>query len=352
LALTGLLVPGAADAASCKIDGVWYDYDSPQCSPLRDNDPAEQELPPPVQPPLLDSQSSKTPPIPSGAAAYLRPWNEVALAALERCKKMEHPAMADSCRRKEEMAYWAMHGNFDMPPDEAAHAKTLCMSKTNSFEGQSACMQGESRGYSTVTSDLGMPVAYASKARAECSQQHESWSIRSSCMMSAKDRYKKGPESRSVRPPNAKVYSMTVASEHQPPPGYSRQSGTVGFTVNPELDEVRNRALKPTIPQPIHISQRAYLIGVRSEDYPDFQAFEQVMETRSSTVLFSPARPFIDGVGSLSFSSPLFVNPERNLATLRSEDAAKVFLHLGVCAVALIDEAETARYVGRRFSVA
>ena len=196
--------------------------------------------------------------------------------------------MADSCRRKEEMAYWAMHGNFDMPPDEAARAKTLCMSKTDSFEGQSACM------------------------------------------ISAKDRYKKGPKSRSVRPPNAEVHSLVAVSEHQPPPGYARQSGTVGFTVNPELDEVRNRALEPTIPQPMHISQRAYLIGIRSEDYPDFQAFEQAVEARSSTVLFSPARPFIEGVGSLSFSSAFSVNPERNLATLRSEDAAKVFLHLDV----------------------
>ncbi|MBT8060410.1 MAG: hypothetical protein KJO33_12485 [Gammaproteobacteria bacterium] len=100
--------------------------------------------------------------------------------------------------------------------------------------------------------------------------------------------------------------------------------------MNPELKETHNTVFQPSVPQPMHISQRAFLMGIRSEDYSTIEAFTDAVEARSSTVLLSPARPFIEDVGFLSFHSALSVHPGRDSAILRSEDEAKAYLILNV----------------------
>ena len=189
IAVLFLLFPSNTYAARCKVNGEWYSYDSPKCNPHKsdgaeESDPIQQDSePPPQEKPATPSYRYQ------GVVGLLRPWDVVSLQAKKRCKDKQYSMnvyfVAGSCLMAEEIGYWAMHGNFDMPEKIAPKAKALCIAKTESFASQSRCMQNESKGYASFVNDFEMPIQSLKKARAKCSEQYESYSIKGSCMRRA-----------------------------------------------------------------------------------------------------------------------------------------------------------------------
>ncbi|MFZ1538875.1 MAG: hypothetical protein WAT23_16020 [Chromatiaceae bacterium] len=129
----GLLLSNQVFGAECKVDGVWYDYASPQCSGK------------PV--PRVEPRKA-----PAGA-----PRNESVRWEVEK------PAALARCRE----------------------------SYPDNFSMQNGCMVIEESGVKSWQTDFGMPADLASQAKAKCMKQYPSWAMRRGCMIVESTSYKK-----------------------------------------------------------------------------------------------------------------------------------------------------------------
>jgi hypothetical protein len=297
-------------AARCKVDGKWYEYDSPQCKPREaadaGSDPpsvnrfpvAAPERPPEPDVPIL-------PPLPGVAPATvdLPPWPEVVHLAEQTCHGRKYLPMGLDCMMGEESAYWAMHGNFAMPEPQAAQSKALCAAKTTSFWSQVTCMENESRGYQYFTAPAEMPDDKAAAARAECAEKFGSWSQRGQCMSTANYRHKY-PHGRSRRTTGVSGFAYDSAL-----PGFAKESEVVTFRIEPlERREVRvvGESLPP--PEPLTHRQRAARLAPGSADPAVLDAAVEALEAGADYVELSAKVPHVEHVADLTFSHPINVN--------------------------------------------
>lgn len=121
-------------AAKCKVDGVWYDYDSPQCSPDRKE--------------RNHSKPTTAAPSPSVVGKGEETWADVKPKALKICeKKHDSYSLQAACMRNEERGYNQFQGSFGMPPKAEITAKMACYKKHDVYSLRAACMRNEQRGY-------------------------------------------------------------------------------------------------------------------------------------------------------------------------------------------------------------
>lgn len=307
-----LLLSPATQAARCKVDGKWYSYDSPQCSPHKAVDPGSQATPEnPVLDEASDRQTANEAPVispitgPALMTSYLRPWSEVVYLAEESCKERSTPLDHLDCIVREENGYWAMHGNFEMPEQIVAESKAICATATKSFRNQVLCMHNESMGYEKFTNDSEMPDDMASAARNECQEQFRSWSQRGSCVSSANYRFKY-PNGR-----NRDRAAMPVSSFGyiQPPPGYAKESEVVTFRVRPpKHDHVMAVGEPPPIPEPMTIRQRAARLAPNAADPDVLTIAMEKLENEADFKKLSATVPQLEGFGLLAFSRPATVS--------------------------------------------
>jgi len=179
-------------AAKCKVDGVWYPYDSPQCQPfkyenLKKTNAPQQDK---TSVPQNHSQSRKTQE--SLVPSFLRPWNEVSGQASDRCDATHtNKSLKDACYRNEKRGYWSMHEDFEIPPDVASLSKIRCSAQHENFSLQAACMRNETRGYEAWTGPPQMPGKYQREAKSRCALRHESYSLLAACMRNEHRAFKK-----------------------------------------------------------------------------------------------------------------------------------------------------------------
>ena len=179
-------------AAKCRVDGKWYPYGSRECN-LHKWNLSGVALPPP------DNQTLPTEQDDIVVHRYKLPWDDVTEEAAERCRAQKLlPIPELNCRMQEELGYWAMHGNFELPKDIAILAKEMCIAKSANFSHQASCMQNESIGYAIFMGNFLMPTEQVEEARADCLQRYKSYSIMSSCMRTAEKNYRMTHKSRSA----------------------------------------------------------------------------------------------------------------------------------------------------------
>jgi hypothetical protein len=324
-----LLIASDLQAARCKVDGKWYEYDSPQCKPREaiemGGDPPAVNPPPdaiperqpalPVLPPLPDVAS---------AAAELPPWPEVVHLAEQTCRGREYPPRGPDCMVAEESAYWAMHGTFAMPELQAAQSKALCAARTTSFWSQATCMENESRGYKSFTADSEMPDDKAAEARAECAAKFGSWSQRGACMSTASFRHE-NPRGRGQRPMDVSGFVFDSAM-----PGFARESEVVTFRIQPlEMREARGVAEMLPPPEPLTLRQRAARLAPDSANPDVLDAAVEALESGADYVELSAKVPQVEHVADLSFSRPHSVSTSNGVLFL-DEEGGSVGLTLTV----------------------
>lgn len=128
LAFMAILLANQAFGAECRVDGVWYPYNSPQCS-------------------------SSSPPAPSRARPVAAPrgdtWSAEKPKAITRCQA-RHPdsfSLQNGCLSNEERGFQAMQRDYDLPPEVASKAKARCTARHDSWSLRNGCMSNESRSY-------------------------------------------------------------------------------------------------------------------------------------------------------------------------------------------------------------
>lgn len=321
LAFPMLFLAPELQAARCKVDGKWFDYDSPQCKPqeVLDEGGEEPERQPALEAPIIS-------PIPNSASTTspLHSWSEVADLAEETCRDRKHPPKGLDCLMTEESGYWAMHGSFAMPEHIAAQSKAICVAKTTSFGSQATCMENESRGYKDFLAASEMPDEKAAEARKECEQKFDSWSQRGACMRTANYRHKY-PHGRSKR-----IMAASSVGYILPPPGYATESEVVTFRVRPPSHpEVKVVGEPPPLPEPLSIRQRAARLAPDAADPDVLQAAVDTLEAKADYILLSAEVPHIEDVADLTFSWPATVNTVHGV-WLTEEENSTVGLTLAV----------------------
>ncbi len=313
-------------AARCKIDGEWYPYDSPQCNP-GDPETSESTIPAQQEPILSPPPDPTTPSYIEQREFldYMRPWNQVAYKVENLCSGKQVYGFKNSCRVNEEIGYWAMHGNFNMPEDIAHNAKVLCAGKTDSFYSQSMCMQSESRGFRIFYLKPEIPPDDLNEARTKCLLQHESYQVRGSCMASAEGKYKRKSSSVPEKRGTKAVYAV---GRRQLPLGYSNKSDIANFTIDPSSQPVHKiiGGDEPP-PEPLHVSQRAYHLDILSADFPTMEAFQTHMEQSTEYSILTISEPLVKDRAYLSFSVVNFMDPKRG-ARFVTESKGVAVLHL------------------------
>lgn len=304
------------NAARCKVDGVWYSYDSPECSPDRPEEPEQEkivqheEVAPPSPHPDPPSFATN-----SVMFAYMRPWDQVVYQVTSRCEEKQGIYIRNrSCQLREEIGYWAMHGNFEMPLTFSHQAKVSCTSKTDSFYSQSQCMQAESHGYRVLTGEFEMPSYVLKEAKTQCLQQHNSLTIIGQCLESAQRKYKKERDiaaGRSFRSRSSgQVRPQSVVGRGEALPGYSSESDIATFIVDPAAQPVVQRVGgDQTLPEPLHVSQRAFYLGIRSADFPNLDEFHAYLDRSTDYFVLTMSEPLGKGGDYLSFTNTLNFNP-------------------------------------------
>ena len=325
-------------AARCKIDGVWYSYDSPECSPER------PEQPKPLK--TIEPEEAPTAALPSGPVNqvidgpmfdHLHPWDQVVYQVENRCKqKQAVHSVRSTCALQEEMSYWAMHGNFEMPETFAYQAKVLCTGKTKSFSSQSGCMQAESYGYRIFTGEFEMPPDVVKKARAQCLQEHQSLQLIGRCMNMKQRKYQKeldiaaGKSFRSDRPRSRVLPQAVFDGRNYKEPGYATESEISTFIVDPAAQPpVQSATRDLTPPEPLHISQRAYHLGIRSADFPTMEAFQAHMDRSTDYFVLTMSEPVGEGGNYLSLVDSRHFNPNLH-AGFGMDRSGWAWLHLVV----------------------
>lgn len=310
-------------AARCKVDGEWYDYDSPKCKPQEVLDEGSDATEPERQPALEAPIISPIPGSPS-TTSHLRPWSEVADLAEETCRDRQHPPKGLDCLMAEESGYWSMRGNFAMPENIATQSKAICVTKTTSFGSQATCMQSESRGYQDFEAASEMPNGKAAEARKECARKFDSWSQRGACMRTANDRHKH-PHGRSER-----IMAASSVGYILPPPGYATESEVVTFRVRPPgQHEVMVVGEPPPLPEPFDIRQRAARLAPDAADPDVLQAAVDTLEAKADYILLSAEVPHVEDVADLTFTWPATVNTAHGV-WLTEEENSSVGLALAV----------------------
>jgi hypothetical protein len=318
-------------AARCKVDGKWYDYDSPQCNPQQVPDEGSGSTSVnPIQDEETESHPANEAPTispvsgPALMSSYLRPWSEVAYLAEQLCQGRKSHPMGLECLIGEESGYWAMHGNFAMPEHAASHSKAICVATTTSFGSQATCMQSESRGYQDFTAASEMPNAKAAEARKECEQKFDSWSQRGACVRTANYRHKY-PHGRSTR-----IMAASSVGYFVPPPGFATESEVVTFRVQPpSYPEARVAGEPPPLPEPFSVRQRAARLAPDAADPAVLQAAVDNLEAKADYTLLSAEVPHIGDVADLSFSWPATVGTAHGVR-LTEEEKSSVGLRLAV----------------------
>ena len=328
LALLFLLIPYTANAARCKVDGQWYPYDSPQCSSQKvkgeEQDVSSDEATHSQYPDLPGMEAISNEP-----GSYLLPWAQVSAKATMRCKSQPNDLMINNCRRREEIGYWAMHGNFDLPEDQLSTAKARCIAKTGSFESQSMCMQGESNGYVIFMRDFEMPDEVLNEARAKCTEQYEFFSNRGSCMTSAAEKYKTKDNSKlenSIKK-NTRVYAKAMGGKREIPAGYTIKSEVFVLNVDPGLKPAVRYAYPPDPPpSPLDAVKTGYILNTLQENTATND--EPGSEVQGYFTL-STSQPFINDKANLSFVYPHHLDPVHG-ALIGGKDESSVTLTLSV----------------------
>lgn len=341
-----LLLSPELQAARCKVDGKWYNYDSPQCSPHKTVDLSSQTTPEdPVRDEASDRQTANEAPVispittPALVSSYLRPWSEVSYLAEQHCKDNKSPPSGLDCLLREENGYWAMHGNFAMPEQIAMESKAICVAMTSSFRNQNLCMHNESMGYEKFAADSEMPDDMASDARRECQERFSSWSQRGSCMSSANSRFKY-PNGRNRG--RAAMLTSAVGFYTEPPSGYAKESEVVTFRVRPPNDRnvqtVRTVGEPPPVPKPITIRQRAARLAQGSADPAVLAIAIRKLETEADFNVLSAAVPQVEGIASLNFSWPGTVSALLGVWFTEQDDSSlKLVLDVEAGRVYLVD---------------
>lgn len=340
-ALLFFLVPDLY-AARCKVDGKWYSYDSPECSPIRTQAAESSKGPTDLKPEELartinsaQEPSASSTISPNFDAPYMHPWPEVAYLAEKYCKEREKYMRFRECKVKEESSYWAMRGNFEMPEQVATESKELCTSKTSSFLDQAMCMQNESMGYDKFTSKSELPDQMAKEAREKCQDQFVSWSQRGSCLLSAVARFKNPNRNNRDRRTMAAAGALLASA----PPGYSDISEVVTFRVRPE-ERPKRKVFggPPPRPVPLDMRQRAARMAQDAADPIVLSQAIEVLESEARFTLLSPAQTEINGIGSLSFHWPASVSALHGVRLTEEDDSVVVLmLEVEVGRVYLID---------------
>jgi hypothetical protein len=314
-------------AARCKVDGVWYDYDSPQCSPQ--SSPDKDKTATSVSPTLDESVASQpsneastiSPVIAQGLmTSYLRPWPEVAYLAEQRCKGRTSPPSGLDCLLREENGYWAMRGNFMMPESDALHAKTICAATTESFGSQMLCMHNESIGYTKFTVKSEMPDEQAIATRTECQKQYDSWSQRGSCVSSAISRFK-NPNGLTKRSRSMRAFSSGVV---EAPLGYVKESEVVTFRVHPVKEHNVGKMEGPplTWPQPLNTRQRAARLALNAADPDVLDTATEALDTEADYFVLTAEAPRVEGIATLGFLWPANVGSDSGVRLTDEEDSS------------------------------
>ena len=328
LLLFFLLFPYTANAASCKVDGLWYPYDSPQCNPQEakeeKQDASSDEQTQNQQPDLANLETISNEP-----GSYLLPWAQVSANATMRCKSQPNDLMINNCRRLEEIGYWAMHGNFDLPEDQLSIAKERCMAKTGSFESQSICMQNESNGYVKFMRDFEMPDEVLNEARAKCTEQYEFFSNKGLCMISAAKKYQTKDNSvleNSIRN-YTRVYAKAEGGKREIPAGYTLKSEVFVLNVDPGLEPAMRHAYPPEPPpSPLDaVKTRNILNTIQENTATNDESGSEVQEYFT----LSTSQPFIKDKASLSFAYPRHLTSTYG-ASIGEKDESSVTLVLNV----------------------
>lgn len=329
LTILFLLFPYTVNAANCKIGDRWYPYDSPQCSPQgareaegQDTDSGESLL-------QQHSDLANSDTIRNKPGSYLLPWAQVSGSATARCQDLSNDLLVNNCRRREEIGYWAMHGNFDLPEDQLSTAKARCMTKTDSFDSQSVCMQGESNGYVIFMRDFEIPIEVLNDSRAKCSEQFEFFSNRGLCMTSAAEKNKTRNNSvlkNSMRK-NSNVYASARGGKRENPAGYASKSEIFVFNVDPGLEPAVRHAFPPDPPpSPLDVVQTGFILNASQENTAT-NAGSSAGKPEYFTL--STSHPFIEDKASLSFASPHHLAPVYG-ALIGEKDKSNVTLTLNV----------------------
>ncbi|MCU0990064.1 MAG: hypothetical protein MUE63_10910 [Xanthomonadales bacterium] len=317
-----LLLAPELQAARCKVDGKWHEYDSPQCNPQAAVEAGGD--PPPVNP-SPDAEPERQPDLPvlpplpgvAPAAVDLPPWQEVVHLAEQTCRDRKYLPMGLDCLMGEESAYWAMHGNFAMPESQAAQSKALCAAKTTSFRSQAYCMENESRGYQSFAAASEMPDDKAAAARAECAEKFGSWSQRGECVRTANYRHKY-PHGRGKRSMGEAGFAYDAAL-----PGFAKESEVVTFRVQPlERRDVKMVGESPPPPEPLTHRQRAARLAPGSADPVVLQAAVEALEESADYVELSAKVPHVENVADLTFSRPIHVNTSHGVRFTNEENSS------------------------------
>jgi len=303
-ALLLFLVPDLYAEARCKIDGVWYSYDSPECNPHKPVIPDRQpEAASPAsevlaeQAPVLSVEAGISADPILKDAAFLRPWAEVASTVEQFCLN------APYCRMMEESSYWAMRGSFAMPESVAAEAKVRCDKQTPRFSFQARCMEGESEGYFRFSAELDLPEHVAMNIRTECQEKFESWSQVAACLENGVSRFR-NPHGANRTP---RRHAVGASGFSIPDEGFAKLSEVATLTVQP-LAPIPLPPPGATYPDPVpmKIDQRAARLAEDAADPVVLQEAVKLLESQATFVVLNATAPKSEGLAALSYNySPI-----------------------------------------------
>ena len=306
LAFLALMLSQNLSAARCKVDGQWYDYNSPQCSQNRSIETNRIESPqePPVAPPSTQSLEIE---VYGDNFEHMRPWNHVKSAVALRCAGKNAIGYQNSCEVSEEIGYWALRGQYGMPANLSDRAKELCASRSEFFHSQHHCMQGESQGYRMVFGDWELPPDRLAESIKACLERNASFSVRASCMMHEQSRYQR---EMGIGKSHKRSVPRSTVGYRQALPGYSMNSALAKFDLNPTKTEIRSiGGGPPPAPGPMDIGQLTYRLGIKSTDFSTLDALQSHVDKIVRQHILTVEEPLIQNVAKLSFANASALDP-------------------------------------------